>query len=215
MTSRPHLWLSAATLLVASVSASVAQDANRSWVDPPSSAAPADETVTYPEAPPSPAKRAAPETNVPETDAEAPPVRAIVRSRPPSLRPRERRRRRSFRAALAARRFRASRQDSGGPRRRQSSRPKRRVPSLAMSAGTSSPLEHSREHPGPNGGCRKLHLHIGGSGRFVKPSTPGSPSRECARSSFLMAGGSKWNPNRTHGRAWIWLSVHIEIVLLV
>src|SRR4051794_6074677 len=75
-TSRPHLALSAATLLVASVSAGLAQDAGRSWVDPPSSAAPADETVTYPEAPPSPAKRAAPETNVPETDAEAPPVRA-------------------------------------------------------------------------------------------------------------------------------------------
>jgi hypothetical protein len=76
MTSSSHRWLPAAALLLASGSVSLAQDATRSWVDPPSSAAPADETVTYPDAPPSPVRRDPPEPKARETDAEAPPLGA-------------------------------------------------------------------------------------------------------------------------------------------
>jgi hypothetical protein len=76
MTSRSHRWLSAAALLLASGTVGLAQDATRSWVDPPSSVAPADETVTYPEAPPSPPRNELLQAKARETDAEAPPVAA-------------------------------------------------------------------------------------------------------------------------------------------
>jgi len=70
MTRRSKLWLAAATLLVGGASPGLGQDANRSWTDPPVSVAPADETVTYPEAPKAGARPAA------QADPEAAPTAA-------------------------------------------------------------------------------------------------------------------------------------------
>jgi hypothetical protein len=76
MTRRSNSWLATAALLLASASSGLAEDANRSWTDPPASAAPADETVTYPDPPKSSARSdSAPAAAL--ADPEAPPARTV------------------------------------------------------------------------------------------------------------------------------------------
>lgn len=75
MTSRSTSCLIAIAVLTASGSVGFAQSkATGSWVDPPSSAAPADETVTYPNPPAESVKAPEPHAEPATVDGEAPPA---------------------------------------------------------------------------------------------------------------------------------------------